>query len=231
MKVDSSPDDHMPTRTADLELVHRFVTGEGSAAKTTLVLLHGTGGDENDMVPLAASLLPGAAVLSPRGAVREGGMPRFFRRLSPGVFDLEDLALRTEQLIRFVRGAVEKYHLDKSRLIAVGLSNGANIAASVLLTEAGVFSHAVLLRAMVPFEPTHFPKLGGTPVLLAAGEWDPMATPEEARRLETLLAAAGATPTLSFFDAGHELTRADVFAAAEWIAAVTDLRSTAPRPA
>jgi len=222
---------HMRNPTADLELVHRFVTGEGSAANTTLVLLHGTGGDENDMVPLAASLLPGAAILSPRGAVREGGMPRFFRRLSPGVFDLEDLAARTQQLIRFVRGAVEKYHLDQSRLIAVGLSNGANIAASVLLTEAGVFSHAVLLRAMVPFEPTHFPKLGGTPVLLAAGEWDPMATPEQARRLETLLAAAGATPTLSFFDAGHELTRAELLAAAEWIASVTDSRSTAPRPA
>lgn len=221
----------MPTPIADLELVHRFVTGEGSAANTTLVLLHGTGGDENDMVPLAASLLPGAAILSPRGAVREGGMPRFFRRLSPGVFDLEDLALRTQQLIRFVRGAVEKYHLDQSRLIAVGLSNGANIVASVLLTEAGVFSHAVLLRAMVPFEPERFPKLGGTPVLLAAGEWDPMATPEQARRLETLLATAGATPTLSFFDAGHELTRAELLAAAEWIAASTDSRSTAPRPA
>lgn len=158
-------------------------------------------------------------------------MPRFFRRLSPGVFDLEDLALRTEQLIRFVRSAVEKYHLDQSRLIAVGLSNGANIAASVLLTEAGVFSHAVLLRAMVPFEPTHFPKLGGTPVLLAAGEWDPMATPEQARRLETLLAAAGATPTLSFFDAGHELTRGELLSAADWLAAVTDPRQKAPRPA
>lgn len=221
----------MPTSAADLELVHRFVTGEGSAAKTTLVLLHGTGGDENDMVPLAASLVPGAAVLSPRGAVREGGLPRFFRRISPGVFDLEDLAARTQQLIRFVRGAVEKYELDPSRLIAVGLSNGANIAASVLLTEAGVFSHGVLFRAMVPFEPKQFPKLGGTPVLIASGEWDPIATPEQARRLQTLLQNAGGTPTLTFFDAAHELTRGDIFAAADWIAAVTDSRSTAQRPA
>lgn len=217
----------MPAPTPDLELVHRFDAGKGTTANTTLVLLHGTGGDENDMVPLAASLLPGAAVLSPRGAVREGGMPRFFRRIAPGVFDLEDLAVRTQQMIRFVRGAVAKYELDPARTIAVGLSNGANIAASVLLTESGIFSHAVLFRAMVPFEPTKAVQLGGTPVLIASGEWDPIATPEQARRLETLLAAAGATPTLSFFDAGHELSRGDVFAAADWIAATTDPRSTA----
>ena len=221
----------MPTPAADLELVHRFIAGEGSAASTTLVLLHGTGGDENDLVPLAASLLPGASILSPRGAVREGGMPRFFRRISPGVFDLDDLAARTQQLIRFVRGAVESYELDRSRLIAVGLSNGANIAASALLTEAGVFSHAVLLRAMVPFEPKHFPKLDGTPVLIAAGEWDPIATPEQARRLQALLTSAGAAPTLSFFDAGHELTRGDISAAADWSAAATDSRPTARRRA
>jgi len=221
----------MPSSPADLELIHRFIPGQGSAANTTLVLLHGTGGDENDMVPLAASLLPGAAVLSPRGAVREGSMPRFFRRSAPGVFDLEDLALRTKQLIRFVRGAAQKYQFDLARTIAVGLSNGANIAASVLLTEAGVFSHAVLFRAMVPFEPTRPAQLGGTPVLIAAGEWDPIATPEQARRLEALLSAAGATPTLSFFDAGHQLTRGDIVAAADWIAAVTDSRSTAPKRA
>jgi len=221
----------MPSSPADLELIHRFIPGQGSAANTTLVLLHGTGGDENDMVPLAASLLPGAAVLSPRGAVREGSMPRFFRRSAPGVFDLEDLAVRTKQLIRFVRGAAQKYQVDLARTIAVGLSNGANIAASVLLTEAGVFSHAVLFRAMVPFEPTRPAQLGGTPVLIASGEWDPIATPEQARRLEALLSAAGATPTLSFFDAGHQLTRGDIVAAADWIAAVTDSRSTAPKRA
>ena len=219
----------MPT-PADLELVHRFIPGQGANAGTTLVLLHGTGGDENDMVPLAASLLPGAAVLSPRGAVREGNMPRFFRRLSPGVFDLEDLRVRTQQLIRFVRGATDRYTLDRTRLIAIGLSNGANIAASVLLTEAGVFSHAVLLRAMVPFEPQRFPKLGGTPALIAAGEWDRIATPEEARALGTLLTSAGAAVTLTFFDSGHELTRGDVIAAAEWIAATTGPRPTAPPP-
>jgi len=209
----------MSNRTADLELVHRFTAGEGRNAGTTLLLLHGTGGDENDMVPLVESLLPGAAILSPRGAVRERGMPRFFARLAEGVFDLEDLALRTQQLIRFVNGAVEKYELDPARLIAVGFSNGANIAASVLLTGSSVFSHAILFRAMVPFEPEQPAKLGGTPVLLSSGQWDPIATPEQARRLHTLLIAAGAVATINFFNAGHELTRDDVMDAAHWIAA------------
>lgn len=209
----------MTTETADLELVHRFTVGEGRNAGTTLLLLHGTGGDENDMVPLGEALLPGAAILSPRGAVRERGMPRFFARLAEGVFDLEDLALRTQQLVRFVNGAVAKYELDPARLIAVGFSNGANIAASALLTGPPVFSHAILFRAMVPFEPKQPARLGGTPVLLSSGQWDPIATPEQARRLHTLLIAAGAVATINFFNAGHDLTRDDVLDAAHWIAA------------
>ena len=214
------------SKSTDLELVHRFSTGEGPNARTTLLLLHGTGGDENDMIPLGESLLPGAAILSPRGAVRERGMPRFFARLSEGVFDLEDLALRTQQLIRFVNGAVAKYELDPSRLIAVGFSNGANIAASVLLTGPAVFSQAILFRAMVPFEPRQPAKLGGMPVLLSSGQWDPIATPEQARRLHTLLTAAGAVATINFFDAGHELTRDDVLDAAHWIAALSPPKPT-----
>ncbi len=206
----------------DLELIHGFVTGEGSAAATTLLLLHGTGGDENDLIPLGASLLPGASILSPRGAVRERGMPRFFRRLAEGVFDLEDLAARTQELIRFVYAAVAKYELDAKKIIAVGFSNGANIAASVLLTQGGVFQGAVLIRAMVPFEPERPTKLDGTPVLLLSGEWDPIATPEQARRLEQLLAAAGAKPTLTFFDSGHDLTRGDIAAAAGFLAELTE---------
>lgn len=209
----------MTTSTPELELVHRFTAGDGRNASTTLLLLHGTGGDENDLVPLGASLLPGAALLSPRGAVSERGAPRFFKRLAEGVFDLEDLALRTKQLIRFVGGAVAKYELDASRIIAVGYSNGANIAASVMLTAPAVFSHAILFRAMVPFEPTQPTRLGGTPVLLSSGEWDPIATPDQARRLQSLLTAAGAVASINFFNAGHELTRDDVLDAAHWIAA------------
>ena len=209
----------MTSSTAESEFVHRFTPGKGPSAKTTLILLHGTGGDEHDLVPLGASLLPGAAILSPRGAVSERGAARFFKRLAEGVFDLEDLALRTQHLIHFVNGAVEKYELDRSRLVAVGLSNGANIAASVLLTTPGVFSHAILFRAMVPFEPKQPAKLGGTPVLLSSGEWDPIATPAQARRLQSLLTAAGAVASINFFNAGHELTRDDVLDAAHWIAA------------
>lgn len=209
----------MTKTAAELELIHRFTPGKGKSASTTLLMLHGTGGDENDLAPLGASLLPGAAILSPRGAVSERGAARFFKRLAEGVFDLEDLALRTQQLIRFVSGAVDKYELDRSRLVAVGLSNGANIAASVLLTAPAVFSHAILFRAMVPFEPKQPTKLGGTPVLMSSGEWDPIATPVQARRLQTLLTAAGAVATINFFNAGHELTRDDVLDAAHWIAA------------
>ncbi|MBA2686094.1 MAG: alpha/beta hydrolase [Gemmatimonadaceae bacterium] len=207
--------------STDLELVHRFTTGEGANAGTTLLLLHGTGGDENDLVPLGESLLPGAAILSPRGAVSERGAPRFFKRLAEGVFDLEDLALRTQQLIRFVNGAVEKYEIDSAKLIAVGFSNGANIAASVLLTGPTLFSAAILFRAMVPFEPRTPAKLPGTPVLLSSGEWDPIATPEQARRLQSLLTTAGAVATINFFNAGHEITNDDVLDAAHFIAALT----------
>jgi predicted esterase len=207
----------MTTPSSDLELVHRFNPGKGANARTTLLLLHGTGGDENDLVPLGESLLPGAAILSPRGAVSERGAPRFFKRLAEGVFDLEDLALRTQQLMRFVDGAIAKYDIDASRVIAVGFSNGANIAASVMLTGPRIFSHAILFRAMVPFEPTHPATLGGTPVLLSSGEWDPIATPEQARRLQSLLTAAGAVTTINFFNAGHELTRDDVVGAVNWL--------------
>ena len=209
----------MTTSPTDLELTHRYTPGTGPNARTTLLLLHGTGGDENDLVPLGQSLLGGASMLSPRGAVSERGAPRFFKRLAEGVFDLEDLAARTQQLMRFVDGAVAKYDIDPAKIVAVGFSNGANIAASVLLTGPPVFAAAILFRAMVPFEPTHPAKLGGTPVLLSSGEWDPIATPEQALRLQSLLTTAGATTTINFFNAGHELTREDVFDAAHWIAA------------
>lgn len=210
----------MTTAKSDPELVHRFTKGEGTNASTTLLMLHGTGGDENDLVPLGESLLPGAAILSPRGAVSERGAARFFKRLSEGVFDLEDLAVRTQQLIRFVNGAVAKYELDASKIVAVGFSNGANIAASVMLTGPSLFAQAILFRAMVPFEPKHPAKLGGTPVLLNSGEWDPIATPEQARRLQSLLTAAGAVATIAFFNAGHELTRDDVVGAVNWLEGV-----------
>jgi predicted esterase len=203
----------------DLELVHRFVTGEGRAASTTLLLLHGTGGDENDLLPLGASLLPGAAILSPRGAVRERGMPRFFARLSEGVFDLEDLAARTEQLIRFVNGAIVKYSLDAHRIVAVGFSNGANIAASVLLTSADTLSAAVLFRPMVPFIPDTPVSLAATRVFIGAGEGDPIVPATHSEQLAELLQVCGADVTLTWQPGGHTLTRADVAAAYDWLEA------------
>src|SRR5918997_626608 len=143
---------------------HRFVAGSGQEEGATLLLLHGTGGNENDLLPLGRELLPGANILSPRGKVLEHGMPRFFRRLAEGVFDQEDLAFRTEELAEFIRKAIDAYDLDPDKIIAMGYSNGANIAASLMLSDPSVLRAAVLFRAMVPFEPEVLPDLSGLPV-------------------------------------------------------------------
>lgn len=184
----------------------------------TLLLLHGTGGDEHDLVSLGRTLLPGAAMLSPRGQVLERGMPRYFRRLAEGVFDLEDLALRTGQLARFTPAAARAHGLDPSQVVAVGFSNGANIAASVLLTAPAVFAGAVLYRAMVPFEPAVLKPLPGTPVWIGAGRHDPLIPAKGTQRLASLLTSAGATVSLDWRDAGHNLTAPEVEATAPWLA-------------
>ncbi len=202
---------------ATLPLVHEWVPRE--AAKPVLLLLHGTGGDERDLLPLGADLLPGASLLSPRGAVLERGMPRFFRRLAEGVFDQADLAARTEELATFVRGAAEAYRFDPARVVAVGFSNGANIAASLLLKGTGVLAGGVLLRPMVPFEPASPPDLRGRQVLLAAGRHDPIVPLEQPERLRRLLAGAGAEATLEWRETGHGLVREDVDRARAWLAA------------
>ncbi len=149
----------------DLGFVHRFVPAPESAQPppAALLLLHGTGGDEDDLVPLGRALVPGWALVSPRGKVLEGGAPRFFRRLAEGVFDQEDLVARTHELAGFVEAAAVEYGLDRDRIVAVGFSNGANIGASLLLLHPGLLAGAVLLRAMVPFEPDPLPDLTGTP--------------------------------------------------------------------
>lgn len=143
----------------DLKFAHEFVAAADPDSGVTLLLLHGTGGDEHDLVPLGQQLLPGAALLSPRGRVLENGMPRFFRRFAEGVFDVEDLKFRTHELEEFVRAAAERYGVRKSRMVAVGYSNGANIAASLLLLHPHLLSGAVLFRAMVPFSPDGPPDL------------------------------------------------------------------------
>ncbi|MEX1159153.1 MAG: alpha/beta hydrolase, partial [Thermomicrobiales bacterium] len=160
--------------SAELGFVHRWVAGDADAALPTLLLLHGTGGNENDLLSLGSLLLPGASVLSPRGKVSENGASRFFRRLAEGVFDVEDLIARTYELADFVGAAAKQYGFDPGNVVAVGYSNGANIASSMLLLRPGTLAGAVLLRPMVPLEPDSPPDLSGTPVYLGAGRLDPI---------------------------------------------------------
>lgn len=197
--------------------VHRWIPGSDDV----VLLLHGTGGNENDLLPIAAELSPGASVLAPRGNVLEGPMPRFFRRLSEGVFDLEDLALRTRQLADFIRAASDAYEFDLAHLVTVGFSNGANIAASVLLTDPPLMRRAVLYRAMVPFEPTAPPKLTGNRVYLGAGRSDPLIPREGTERLAAILRTGGADVTLDWQPAGHNLTRSDLVEARRWLTGAT----------
>ena len=198
---------------------HRFVPAEGDDANT-LLLLHGTGGNEDDLLQLGRLLRPVSALLSPRGKVLEHGMPRFFRRLAEGVFDEQDLINRTHELAGFVEAATAEYGLDRDRIFAVGFSNGANIAASLLLLHPGLLAGAVLLRAMVPLEPEPTPDLSGTPVYLAAGRSDPIVPAENTERLAGLLREAGADVTLDWQPGGHGIGRPEVDASRSWLDSV-----------
>src|SRR5687767_6457603 len=193
------------TTTRNDNFVHRFAPGADVAAAPTLLVLHGTGGDENDLVGLGRAMLPGANVLSPRGKVLENGMPRFFRRLAEGVFDLEDLKARTQELADFVRVGVGEYGFDAGRVFAAGYSNGANIAASTLLLRPGTLAGAVLLRPMVPLVPDPPPDLTGTAVLIEAGRADVIAPPAQTRALAELLRTCGAEVDVVNQAAGHQL--------------------------
>jgi phospholipase/carboxylesterase len=201
---------------SDLSFVHRFMPAS-DPARPPLLLLHGTGGDENDLLPLGARLAPGAALISPRGKVLENGMPRFFRRLAEGVFDIDDLKARTVELADFIAQAREAYALEKP--IALGFSNGANIAASLLLTQPEALAGAVLIRAMTPFEPQALPKLSGIPVQMLSGAADPIVPAANRDRLAQLLKTAGADLTYEVVPGGHQLSPQDLAAAARWLAA------------
>lgn len=209
--------------------IHRFIPAKETSAPLTLLLLHGTGGDETDLLDLGRELAPAAALLSPRGKVLENGMPRYFKRLAEGVFDLEDLRERTHELADFVETATQRYRLDSNRVFAVGYSNGANIAASVLLLRPEVLAGAILFRAMVPLVPDTIPQLDGRPVLLAAGRVDSIVSPDETERLRRLLVQAGLDVTLNWEKAGHGLTPSDIEAARAWLQDwVTVQRDRAP---
>jgi predicted esterase len=201
-----------------LGFVHRYIPPADKASSVTLLLLHGTGGDENDLLPLGAILAPSAGMLSPRGKVLESGMPRFFRRLAMGVFDQEDLKLRTRELAEFVKAASRAYGFDPSTVVAVGYSNGANIAGSLMLRRPELLAAAVLLRPMVPFVPEKHPDLSGKSVYLGAGRHDPIVTSEETMRVERLFRECGAEVFLQWQPRGHEMGQEEASAAGEWLA-------------
>lgn len=193
------------------DFVHRFEKGS-AAHMPPVLLLHGTGGDENDLIDLGRAVAPGAALLSPRGQVLEGGMPRFFRRLAEGVFDEADVKRRADELADFVVAARERYGIEAP--IALGFSNGANIAAAMLLQRPEVLSGAVLLRAMVPLaDPPTLP-IPGAPVLILSGAQDPLASPDNPARLAAQLNERGAKAEQRIVQGGHGLTQTDVNLAA-----------------
>jgi phospholipase/carboxylesterase len=200
-----------------MDFIHRFVPTEETPARRVLLLLHGTGGNENDMIPLGRDLDPSAALLSLRGNVLENGMPRFFRRLAEGVFDEEDVVRRANELAEFIPAAAKKYDFSPDQVTAVGYSNGANIAAAVLLLRPGTISSAVLLRAMVPITPDREPNLAGTRVLICSGQHDPIIPIENAERLAEMLRHGGADVTLRIEEASHQLVFTEIQAAKKWL--------------
>jgi phospholipase/carboxylesterase len=199
---------------ADLSFIHRFEPAF-DAGRPPLLLLHGTGGDEDDLLPLGRMIAPGSALLSPRGKILEGGMPRFFRRLAEGVFDEADVRYRANELADFITQAREAYGLAAP--VAVGFSNGANIAAAVLTLRPEALAGAVLLRAMVPLSDAAAGDLSGKGVLLLSGAADPIVPAENAGRLAAILKDAGASVEHRVLPTGHGLSQTDVTLAKAWL--------------
>ena len=202
----------------ELGFVHKFVPSP-SGSSLTLLLLHGTGGSETDLLRLGRELSPNAALLSPRGRVLENGMPRFFKRLGEGIFDINDLTEQTHALAQFIEDSSKAYGFRADRVVAVGYSNGANIAGSALILHPDALAGAVLFRPMVPFMPESLPDLSGKPILILAGTGDSLVRKEETERLAGLLGRAGADVALHWADANHAIASAEVAAAKEWLAA------------
>jgi phospholipase/carboxylesterase len=195
---------------------HRFDPG-ASLASPTLLLLHGTGGDESDLLGVGRSIAPSANLLSPRGRVMENGMPRFFRRFAEGIFDEEDILSRAQELAGFIGAAAVHYGFDAQRVIAFGYSNGANIAGAMLLLHPAALAGAILLRPMVPLVPQNVPDLHGKEILIEAGSADTMGSISEIQRLVVLLGKGGAHITIKQHHAGHGLTHDDFGEAQKWL--------------
>jgi phospholipase/carboxylesterase len=198
------------------EFIHLFVTG-WSPNSRTLLLLHGTGGDENDLLPLGKAIDPSASLLSLRGRVLENGAPRFFRRPAEGVFDEEDVVKRSHELAQFLESAIGKYAIDADELTVVGYSNGANIASAMILLGIAPFARAILLRAMVPLTNPPSPERKPRKVLILEGERDPIAPPAQGKELAKQLRATGADVEILVQPSGHELSAHDVEAARQWL--------------
>src|SRR5690625_2228426 len=194
---------------------HIFLKGNQTESPT-LLLLHGTGGTEQDLLPIAKQINSNANVLSVRGNILENGMPRFFKRLAEGVFDEEDLIFRTKELNEFLDEAAEKYEFDRDNILAIGYSNGANIAASLLFHFENALKGAMLHHPMVPRRGIELPNLSGTSVFIAAGTNDPICPPEESEELAQLLKNAGAKVEVHWENQGHQLTVTEVHAARDW---------------
>lgn len=204
-------------RTTAFGFTHIYNPPSDPLNKTTILLLHGTGGDEESLLPLAKFLLPDASVLSPRGRVLENGMPRFFKRLSEGVFDMDDLCIGTAELAGFIKNALEEYGINSDSIITAGYSNGANIASSVIFSYPGLLKTAVLFHPMIPFVPDSPPDLSGTSVFITAGRNDPIVRSEETEMLAALYRDYGASVDVFWHDSGHSLTRGELEAARSFL--------------
>jgi predicted esterase len=202
--------------TDDLGFIHRFVPGEESA--DTLLVLHGTGGNESDLIGIGQAIAPGAAILSPRGNVLENGAPRFFKRIAEGVFEPKEVRTRAEELARFIRAAAVTYRLDPSRIFAFGYSNGANIASTVMLIEPGAIQGSILFRPMLVYEPPDKPDLSGSSIFISAGRLDPIVPTASVEQLAEIFRSGNADVTLKWQISGHNLVPSEVREAAEWFA-------------
>ena len=204
------------TNSTELGFIHNFV-GPKEGAGMVLFLLHGTGGTENDLIPLGREINKSAAILSPRGKVLENGAPRFFRRLAEGVFDLDDLKFRTGELSDFIEKASVFYKFDLQSVVAIGYSNGANMAASILLLRPKMISAAILFRPMVPLVPEILPDLSTKNIFVSGGLYDPIVPRVETERLVDLFKKCGSNIFINWENSGHELRIEEITVASNWL--------------
>ncbi len=205
-----------------MEFIHRYKPATEGDTRT-LLLLHGTGGDENSLLRFGASIAPTAGLLSPRGTVEENGMPRFFRRFAEGVFDFEDIKARSHDLAAFIKAASETYSFDPLQVVAVGYSNGANIGWSTMLLHPESISQAILFRPMVTLTDVTAPDLKGKRLFVSAGKWDSIVPVENTERLVAQMQSYGAEVTLNWHKGGHEISSDEIFAAKDWLGTVNAL--------